>query len=202
MKKRVLYIVLAVVFIISIILTFTIGLRVDLGYAEGHEIALVMGKEVQVSDIKKITNEIWKNSEVQKVEYWNDSILIKAREMKNEDLETLCSKLNEKYGTEFKLEDMSVKHTSNIKLRNVLLPYIIPVGLATILVGMFYGVRHKSAKKMLDLFKYFVIVEGLLYSIYAILRVPVSSFTMPIAMILYTSVILIYTAKLEFEESK
>jgi len=122
--------------------------------------------------------------------------------MKNEDLGTLCSKLNEKYGTEFKLEDMSVKHTSNIKLRNVLEPYIIPLGLATILVGMFYGVRHKSAKKMIDLFKYIIIAEGLLYSIYAILRVPVGSFTMPIAIILYTAVILINTAKLEFEESK
>lgn len=200
MKKRVLYIVLAVVFIISIILTCTIGLKVDLGYAEGDEIALVMGKEIQLSEIKDITNDIWKESNVQKIEYWNDSVLIKAREMKSEDLELLCTKLNEKYGTEFKLEDMSVKHTSNIKLRNVISPYIIPVGLATILVGVFYGVRHKSAKRMIDLFKYIVIAEGLLYSVHAILRVPVSSFTMPIAIVLYTAVILINTAKLEFED--
>lgn len=200
MNKKVLYIVLAVIFIISIILTCTIGLKVDLSYAEGDEIALVMGTEVQISDIKKITNEIWKNSEVQKIEYWNDSILIKAREMKNEDLEILCNKINEKYGTEFKLEDITVKHTSNIKLRNVIEPYIIPVGLATILVGIFYGIRHKSAKKMIDLFKCIVIAEGLLYSIYAIFRVPVNVFTMPIAIVLYTLVVLINTARLEVED--
>ncbi len=200
MNKKVLYIILAVVFIISIILTFAIGLRVDLGYAECDEIALVMGQEVKVSDIKSITNEIWKNSEVQKIEYWNDSILIKAKEMKSEDLETLCRKINEKYGTEFKLEDMSVKHSSNVKLRNVIEPYIIPIGLATIAVGLFYGARYRSPKKLVNLLKYLIIAEGLLYSVYAIIRVPVSILTMPIAMILYTAVILVNTAKLEFEE--
>lgn len=200
MKNKILYIILAVIFIVAIVLTCTIGLKVDIHYAEGEELALVMGQEVGLRDIRKITNDIWKKSEVQKIEYWNDSILIKANKMTNEDLEKLCNSLNEKYGTEFKVEDMSIRHTTNVKLRNIIEPYIIPTGLITLLVCAFYAVRYKSAKKMLDLIKYLIIVEGLLYSIHAIARIPVSSFTMPIAMILYTAVILINTAKLEFEE--
>ena len=47
---------------------------------------------------------------------------------------------------------------------------------------------------MLNLIKYLIIAEGLLYSLYAICRIPVNELTMPIAVALYTLVVIIYSS--------
>ena len=50
---------------------------------------------------------------------------------------------------------------------------------------------------MISLLKYLVIVEGLIYSIYAICRVQISEYTMPIALVSYALAILIHTVMCE-----
>lgn len=199
MKNKILYIILAIVFIIALILTATIGLRVDLSYGEGTEIALSIDKNIDIKEINQIAEEIWKSANVQSVEFLGDSAIIKVKEASNEEIETLRSKINEKYETELTEENMSVNHVSNIKLRNIIGPYIIPVGLSTLLILGYYAIRYKGAKKMLNLLKYLVISEGILYSIYAICRVPVNELTMPIATIVYALVVLASSTKLEIE---
>lgn len=55
---------------------------------------------------------------------------------------------------------------------------------------------------MLGLLKYLVIAEALLYSAYAICRVPVNTMSMPVAFTLYGLVILVYTFVGELKKSK
>ncbi len=202
MKEKILYVVLAIVFIVAIVMTAVLGLRVDLNYAEANTITFTVGKTINIDEIKEIAKNVLGNNDilVQQVEMFGDSAIIKTRQdVTDEKLTNLCTRINEKYETELTTGDFAVNHISNTKLRSVIEPYIIPIGLSTLLIVAFYAIRYKGTKKMIGLIKYWIIAEGLLYSLYAIGRVQVNEMTMPIALALYTLVIGIYTFKNEME---
>ena len=202
MKEKILYIALAIVFIVALIITAVLGLRVDLNYAEANTITFTVGKTINVDKIKEIAENVFdsKNILVQQVELFGDSAIIKTKEeVTDENIADLCTKINEKYETELTTSDFAVSHISNTRLRNVIEPYIIPIGLSTLLIVGFYAIRYKGTKKMIGLIKYLIIAEGLLYSLYAIGRVQVNEMTMPIALALYTLVIVLYTLKNEMD---
>ena len=202
MKEKILYVVLAIVFIVAIVMTAVLGLRVDLNYAEANTITFTVGKTINIDEIKQIAEKALENNDilVQRVEMFGDSAIIKTRQdVTDENITNLCTKINEKYETELTTSDFSVNHISNTKLRSVIEPYIIPIGLSTLLIVAFYAIRYKGTKKMIGLIKYLVISEGLLYSLYAIGRVEVNEMTMPLALALYTLVITIYSFKNEME---
>ena len=90
----------------------------------------------------------------------------------------------------------------NTRLRNVIEPYIVPIGIATLLILAYYAIRFRGTMKMINVLKYIIIAEGILYSVYALIRVPVNSLTMPLALIAFTMVVMIYTALSEKETEK
>ena len=198
MKKKIIYIALAIIFISALIVTAVVGLKVDLYYADGYTVTFTVEKKITEAEIKDIAKEVFGDKEilVQGVELFEDSALIKTKEeITQEQVQSLCDKLNEKYEVELSPTDnFTVTYSSNIRLRNVIEPYIIPIGLSTLLILGYYAIRYKGTKKMLGLLKYLVIVEGLLYSVYALCRVPVNELTMPLALLGYGIVISIYTA--------
>ena len=65
---------------------------------------------------------------------------------------------------------------------------------------IFYAIRYRGARKMLDLLIGLLIFEGLFYSIYAIGRIPFSVITMPLAMCIYVLVIIGFTTFNEIKE--
>ncbi len=202
MKEKILYIVVIIVFIIALVITAIFGLDVDLNYAEGNTITFTVGKSITTEEIKDIAQEVFGKNKVlvQEVELFGDSALIKTREdVTDEKLGLICSKINEKYSVELEIGDFAVDHIPNTKLRNVIEPYIIPIGLSTLLILGFYAIRYKGAKKMFDIIKFLIIAEGLLYSLYAIGRIKVNEITMPIALTVYALVILIYTTICELK---
>ncbi len=198
MKKKIIYIALAIIFISTLIVTAVVGLKVDLYYANGYTVTFTVNKKVTEAEIKDIAKEVFGDEEtlVQSVELFEDSALIKTKnEITEEQVQTLCDKLNEKYEVELSTADnFTVSYSSNVRLRNVIEPYIIPIGLSTLLIVGYYAIRYRGVRKMLGLLKYLVIVEGLLYSVYALCRVPVNELTMPIALSLYAIVVSVYTA--------
>ena len=91
-------------------------------------------------------------------------------------------------------ENFYAEHVSNVRLRTLILPYILPIGISILLILGYYAIRFKGTKEMIGLIKYLVIFEGLLYSSLALCRIPFGIFTMPIALIIYLGVVVIYTA--------
>ena len=198
MKNKIIYGILAIIFITSIVITFVKGLNVDIYYGEGALITFTEKDTININDVREIAKEIWGNDcIVQNMEFFNDSAEIKVREYNEEQLNQLKDKINEKYSSELKIEDFEIDHVSNVKIRTLVEPYIIPVGLSLLIIVLFYAIRYRGARKMLELLLYLVIAEGLLYSVYAITRIPFSSTTIPLAMCLYAFTVLVFTAKLE-----
>lgn len=203
MKNKIIYGVLAIIFITSIVITFVKGVNVNIYYGEGELITFTEKDKIDINEIREIAKEIWGNNcTVQNMEFFNDSAVIKVREYNEEQLNQLKDKINEKYSSELKIEDFEIEHVSNVKIRTLVEPYIIPVGLSLLIIILFYAVRYRGARKMLELLLYLIITEGLLYSVYAIGRVPFSSTTIPLAMCLYALTVLVFTAKLENHNEK
>lgn len=203
MKKKICYIVLAIILLLDVILTAAVGLRVNLYYGEGYTIKFSQKDTVDKKDVEKIAKEVFnKGYLVQNVEFFNDSAVIKVKEVNEEQLTKLAEKINEKYSSSLTITDLKVEHVSNVKIRSLVEPYVIPVLIATLLVLAFYAVRYRGAMQMAELLKYLVISEGLLYTLYAVCRVPVSTLSMPIAFTLYVLVILVHTFIGELKKTK
>lgn len=200
-KSKILCVILVIIFIAAIISTAIRGLNVSMEYAEGTSIVFDLGKQYDKKDIKQIAKEIWPNESifVQKVEVYDESVLIKVSQVNEEQLDNLATKINEKYGLELKKEDFTILYNSNNKIRDIVKPYIIPLIIATALIVVYYSIRFKGVKEILEFLLSLVAVEGIIYSIYALAMLPINIITMPIVMIAYGLVTIFVTLKNEIK---
>lgn len=200
-KSKILCVILVIIFIAAIISTAIRGLNVSMEYAEGTSIVFDLGKQYDKKDIKQIAKEIWTNQSifVQKVEVYDESVLIKVSQVNDEQLDNLATKINEKYGLELKKENFTILYNSNNKIRDIVKPYIIPLIIATALIVVYYSIRFKGVKEILEFLLSLVAVEGIIYSIYALAMLPINIITMPIVMIAYGLVTIFVTLKNEIK---
>ena len=179
-KNKIISIILVIIFIIAIILTGIRGLNVDLNYAEGVSILFDLDQQFNTSDIETIANEIWPegNILVQKVEVYDETALIKVYGVNDEQLQTLADKVNEKYGLELTKEDLTLQHNSNVQIRDIVRPYLIPVLVSVALIVVYYSIRFKGVKEILNLLVKLLFAGGILFSIYAITELPINVITL------------------------
>ena len=203
-KSKILCVILAVIFIAAIISTAIRGLKVDINYSEGVTMVLDIGKEFETKDIRDIAKEIWSGKDVlvQKVEVYDESVSVKVPELNEEQINNFVTKINEKYQLELTSADVSVLYNSNERLRNIVRPYIIPLIIATALIVVYYSIRFKGVKEILNLLLTLIAVEGIIYSIHALLLMPINIFTMPVVMIAYAGVVIGITIKSETKKRK
>lgn len=203
-KSKILCVILAVIFIAAIISTAIRGLKVDINYSEGVTMVLDIGKEFETKDVRDIAKEIWSGKDVlvQKVEVYDESVSVKVPELNEEQINNFVTKINEKYQLELTSADVSVLYNSNERLRNIVRPYIIPLIIATALIVVYYSIRFKGVKEILSLLLTLIAVEGIIYSIHALLLMPINIFTMPVVMIAYAGVVIGITIKSETKKRK
>lgn len=203
-KSKILCVILAVIFIAAIISTAIRGLRVDINYSEGVTMVVDLGKEFDTKDVKDIAKGIWSGKDVlvQKVEVYDESVSVKVPEVNEEQINNFVTKINEKYQLELTSADVSVLYNSNERLRNIVRPYIIPLIIATALIVVYYSIRFKGVKEILNLLLTLIAVEGIIYSIHALLLLPINVFTMPVVMIAYAGVVIGVTIKSETKKRK
>ena len=198
-KSKILIIVLIIIFIIAIVLTGIRGLNVDLNYAEGVSIIFDLDQQFNTDDVKSIAREVWQDGQiiVQKVEVYHESVLIKVSSVNEEQIESLVTKINEKYSLELTSADIAVQYNSNVQIRDIISPYVVPLMIATALIVVYYSIRFRGVKEIVELLVKLIFAEGIVYSIYAITRLPIDVLTMPIVMIVYAGVTIYVTVKNE-----
>lgn len=198
-KCKIISIILIIIFIIAIVITGIKGLNVDLNYAEGVSVIFDIDKEFNTEDVEKIAREVWTEGQiiVQKVEIYDESVLVKVSSLTEEQLNNFLTKINEKYSLNLQGTDVAVQYNSNVKIRDIITPYVVPLIIATALIVLYYSIRFKGVKEILDLLIKLIFAEGIVYSIYAITRLPIDVITMPIVMLVYAGVVIYVTVKYE-----
>ena len=82
-KKKVIISIIALIIIVGVVLTATIGLNYSLRYQDAKKVELYLQKDFETSDIKQITKEVFQNKDViiQKVEVFEDSVSIITKDI-------------------------------------------------------------------------------------------------------------------------
>ena len=98
MKKK-LFIVAIVVVIVAAFIVAAIGFNVDIKYREHTSIIVPIGEKYNMSDVKKITDEVFANKEVvlENSGLYDDELSIRVADASDEQIETLKNKMNEKF---------------------------------------------------------------------------------------------------------
>lgn len=193
--KKIIYGILACIIVIGAIITFTIGLNVDIIYSKNVEIDVYIGKVVNLDEVKQIAKEVFSNEKirVQEIEMFHDMVSItmedKTDEELKESIEQLNIKINEKYGTENEVEDsITITHNPKVRLSSILKPYLLPVAMSMIIILVFVGIRYRKlgmAKTVISYAGYTALVELVYLSLLAITRFPINHFVTPIGLVLY-----------------
>lgn len=201
-KTKIITLLIAIVMIIGIIVMITVGLNFDLRYQEAKKIQLYLGKEFEISDIKQITNEILQNQTVviQKVEVFEDTVSILAKEITEEQKNNLINKMNEKYGTELSADSIEIATIPHTRGRDIIKPYIMPFVIATGIILAYMAIRYYKLGMLQTVGKTalcLVITQMVLLSAMAIVRIPIGRVTIPLVLVVYLSSLLGITIHFE-----
>lgn len=189
-KQKILSIIIAVIIIAGAIVTGVMGLNYDLRYQETKRIELYISKNFEIADIKAITDEVMGKSPViiQKVEVYEDSVSITAKDITDEQKQSIIEKINEKYETELSADSTQIETIPHTRGRDIVKPYIIPFIISTAIVLVYMAIRYRKIgvlKTLLKTIATSVVAQAVLLSIIAIARIPVGRLTIPMIVTVY-----------------
>lgn len=201
-KSKVIILLSIIVIIAGIIVTATLGFNFELMYQDTKRVEFYINKEFEISDIKQITEEVFGKEQViiQKVEVFEDTVSITTKDITDEQKTALITKINEKYGTEIQADSTQIVSIPHTRGRDIIKSYIMPLVISTIIILVYMAIRYYKlniAKVLVKTIFTLALVEGLLFSIIAITRLPISRFTMPIMITIYLLTLLGITNSFE-----
>lgn len=206
-KTKMLGLIALIIIIVGLIIVLVKGFNFDLRYEQSKTIELYISKEFEISDIKKIIDEVMPNEEVivQKVEVYGDSANIIAKEITEEQKNEIINKINEKYEIELTSDTIEIKSIPHVKIIDILKPYIVPCIIATILVVAYMCIRYYNlgvVKILVATLGISVLSQIILFSLIAITRIPVGKLTIAMSITVYILSLIGITTKFEKERAK
>lgn len=203
--KRTIHAIITFLLVAGILILCIMGLNVGLTYAQSKQVDIYIGKEFANQEIKQIVEEVTNESFViiQKVELYEDMVSIRTKELSQEQLEQINQKINEKYGIDNKIEDLTIVDNAKIRGRDILKPYILPIMISLGIIIVYAVIRYRKlgiGKIVLKVLGYPILVEVLLLSIIGITRIPVNMTSISVALGAYVITILVIFIKLEKKE--
>lgn len=201
-KIKVICLVLVVVIIAGIVVIATAGFNVELSMQKNNRVELYLEKDFEISDIKNIANEVFQNKQtvIQKVEVFGDTVSITTNEITDEQKQQLVEKVNGKYSLELTSDSIEIEKIPNERLRDLINPYIFAFSLATGLILVYMMLKYKKLGMLNILIKTLctiVIAQVTLFSVIAITRIPVGRLTIPMVIVVY--LVTLYTLTHNYE---
>lgn len=199
--KKVIYAILICIIIAGIVIIATMGLNADIIYSRNVELDVYIGQTINIKDMRNIAKEVFPGERVivQEIELFQDMVSIKLADTRSEDelkskLEELNNKINEKYGTENKADDITIIHNPKIKLSSIIMPYAVTIGISIIIILIYTSIRYRKLGIVNTIITYIisiVAVEMILLSIIAITRLPINRIVIPIGLLAFVIVVTI-----------
>ena len=201
-KIKIIAIISILIIIAGIIMIVVKGFNFDLKYQDSKRIILSIGQTFDNKDIKEITDEVFGNQAVmiQKVEVFEDAVSVTSKDITDEQKNNLISKINDKYGTDTKSEDVELATIAHTKGRDIIKPYIVPFIVATLIIAIYMMIRYyklNSIKILLKTIGIVIYTQVILFSIIAITRIPVGRLTIPMVLTVYLLTLFGCTSKFE-----
>lgn len=196
-SKKIILLGLILLIIAGIVVVALKGFNVSLMLEQHEAVNIVIGKEININDMKNICNEVFKDKKVvvRTVDLFNDSVNISLEAITDEEKSELVNKINEKYGTEITVEELTVSSISNVRIRDLVRPYIKPIVISVVIIVAYLIIAFRKMKTFEVLGKIFLIIlltEATLASIIAIIRIPMSPVIVNLMAVIAVIELLIY----------
>lgn len=206
-ETKILIALIAIILILGTIMIATKGIAFELKYQDSQKVELNIGKEFEKKDIKNITSEVFGKQPVmiQAIEVYKDAVSITTPEITEEQKTELVTKINEKYETELKAEDITIEETVHTRGRDIIKPYVMPFVIATIIILIYLAVRYNKLnpfKVLLQSVGIIVLSQLVLLGIMAISRMPIGEFTIPAVLLVYMLSTYVCTTKFDEDLEK
>ena len=207
MKNKALYIVLIVTIIFGAIVYKVKGFNKELNYSNRQEFEISAASTFDVSKVESIAKDILtnRNVKVQKVERFDNALVIISTEISEEEKQNIINKVNEEYNESISNEDVGIISIQETRVSDILKPYILPaiVTLSAILL-YFILVYHKLGVQnvLLTGFLYLILTVLFYYAIIAIFRVPFGRITNSIAVGIHILTIWLLTIYFQNKKDK
>ena len=184
LNKSIIIMALAVV-VAGIVIACNVGLNVDMQNNEHNQVLLNLDKEYNLADVMEITKEVFVDKTVdnQKAGENNKQVLISASEITEEEKTNLVNKVNEKFGTTIEASSVDINLMPRTKITSTVSPYIFPVILIIVLVGVYYSFRYKELGILKVIGQYLIglAIMGLLtFSIISVARIQMGMITVSV----------------------
>ena len=215
-KKIFFYVIISLIIIAGIVIVATKGFNVELRYTANKKVELTIGETVDISKIQGKADEVFGKgkSVVQLVEIFKDTVQITAKDITEEQKNSLVAKVNELYPQE-SAEDgitktlldaskITIDSSENARLRDILKPYVIPALVVTVVILVYYAILYRKlgvAKVILKSLLTIGMTQLVLLSVFAISRFPMGRLTTPLILLVYVTS-LIYISGSLMKEAK
>lgn len=201
-SKKILLLGIILLIIAGIVVVALKGVKVSLTLQQHETVKVYIGKKVEIEEFKNICKEVFGNKtvNVRENEYFSESFSINIETITDEEKTKLVEKINEKFETELTVESLEVNTASNIRIRDIVKPYFKPVIISTVLIIVYMIIRFRkmSAIKLLaKIFGIIVLTEAVIFSLIAIIRVPLSPTIINSMAVIAVIELIIYINKIE-----
>lgn len=199
--KIITFAIVALVILIGIVVVGILGFKKELRFEQSQSIDVYVEQSVDENKIKDITHDVLgTDSMVQTVEIYKDMVIIRAKEITEEQKNNIVSKIKENYEFEQTAEDTTIDTVPATRIRDMYKKYVLPFTISGILVLVYMVIRYykKGILKVLARTVAIPVVgELFLLSIIAIARIPVGRFTPILVIGMYIASILIVIKETE-----
>lgn len=205
-NKKIIYSVLFAIIIIGIIIASIFKFNFSMDYIDAKRINIYISKPVEIEDIKNMVNEIFgTKNKVEYVETFKDMVAVTIPKIYTEEKETelkteLVNRINAKYETEIKAEEVKSTILPHFRGRDFISRYIVPIIIVAVIILVYFGIRYNklgSIKVALNTVGHMALVEALYVSFIAITRLAINKYTVPFGMLLAVVTLLILTNNYE-----
>lgn len=188
-KSKIIYWIMLLITIIGIIVIALKGFNVELKYTDTQRIELLMDKKYNFKEVEQIAKEVLgKKVIVQEVELYNDIVLITSNEITDDQKNQIIDKVNEKYEIEIAKDSVEIVNVPRVKIREVVIPYIVPLIIVSIIFIAYLGVVYHQKGIVQTVLKpiiKIVLSQSTLFGILAITRIPLGRFVPTYVLLVY-----------------
>lgn len=201
-SKKIILLGIILLIIAGIVVVALKGVKVSLILQQHEEINVYIGKPTELKDVKEICKDVFgdKRFTVMNIDSFKDAYSINVETYTNEEKQALLTKINEKFGVNITVEDISEKTLSNIRVRDIVKPYIKPVIISVLLMVVYMIIRFRKEKvtKLLGkIFGIVILTEAVIFSVIAIARIPLSATMINLMAVIAIIELCLYINKLE-----
>ena len=191
MKNKVLVILSILIIIAGAVVVTIKGFNFDLKYELTDQVEMYIGKEFNNNDIKQIAKEVLQTDRVtvQKVEMFEDMVMITAYNITEDQKNMMVEKIKEKYELQdIEASDIVVNTVPHTRARDIMKPYVIPMAITAIVTIIYLAIRFRKlgvAKIIGKTIAILMLTQLVLWSIFAIVGIPIGRFTIPLMLLIY-----------------